>query len=141
MENTMIQNTEKNVRTNEEFARNYKVATQDGIYGPVAVGNINEYDGRLIINLCMKTIRSGERNATYSQPVDWRLKAGTGEYVNVLVQNGYVTKIMPIVPKSLSSEVAKSIEYASMGEAAVKSAQEIISEAAKSETKEELVNG
>lgn len=112
----MIQNTVKVQRTNEEFARNYKRALQDGIFGPVAVGNINKYvdkntgEERMIVNLCMKTIRSGERNATYSQPSDWRLKFGTGEHVNVLVQNGYVSKIMPIVARTLTSDVAKAIQ-------------------------------
>ena len=121
METTLSQNTATSGRSNEEFARNYKRANQDGIFGPVAIGNINEHAGRIIINLCMKTIRSGERNATYSQPADWKVKFGTGEYVNVLVQNGYVSKIMPIVAKPLTSEVAKAIqesmEHESMSEA------------------------
>jgi hypothetical protein len=116
MSNTLSQNQEEPLRTNEEFAKNYKRANQDGIYGPIAIGNINEYQGRMIINLCMKTVRSGERNATYSQPVDWKLKFATGEFVNVLVQNGYIAKLMPISPKSLTSGVAKAIEEASAGQ-------------------------
>lgn len=73
---TQSQNQENPKRSNEEFSKNYKRANQDGIFGPVAVGNINEFQGRMIINLCMKTVRSGEKNASYSQPSDWKLKAG-----------------------------------------------------------------
>ena len=127
MNNIVSQNNESLVRTNEEFAKNYKRASQDGVFGPVAVGNINEFNGRYIINLCMKTVRSGDKNATYSHPVDWKLKVATGDYVNVLVQDGYVTKLMPITPKTLSSEVARSIE-GTMVKQETSRGEEVISE-------------
>jgi len=103
------------VRSNEDFSRNYLRANSDGVYGPIAVGNINEFDDEkngktMIINLCFKTIRSGEKNASLSQPSDWKLKFSTGQFVNVQVENGYVRKIMAIHVKSLTSAVAKSIE-------------------------------
>lgn len=133
MSNTLSQNMEIPHRSNEEFSKNYKRANQDGIYGPVAVGNINKFDGpggpRMIINLCMKTIRSGERNASYSQPADWRLKVSTGEHVNVLVENGYVRKLMPIVTKSLTSTVARGIELAEAEDEALATGKEITAQA------------
>ena len=58
-------------KKNEEYAKHYPTVKQDGYYGPITVGNIGEYDGRDLINLCVKTVKSGDRNAVASFPKSW----------------------------------------------------------------------
>ena len=99
---TMSQN-----RTPEEYAVNYPVITKDGFYGPLSVGNIVEYNGRTLMNICVKTSMSGERNAVASYPSAWftgkKFPFAPGDQVNVIVSNGYISKAFHAKPKTIIS--------------------------------------
>ena len=87
-----------------EYARNYPLVLADSnLMGPVTVGNIGEYKGRSIINLCLRTVRSNPYNATISFPADWK-KASMfkpGDQVNIQIEGGYVRNIWFARPESV----------------------------------------
>jgi len=63
----------------------------------VTVANLGEYNGRAIINLCLRTVKSHPYNATISFPKDWK-KASQfkpGDQVVVAIANGYVKNLLP----------------------------------------------
>jgi hypothetical protein len=99
---TVANSTEK--RTPQDFAKNYPLAPKDGRYPNIAVGNITEFNGRYIINLCLKTVRSNENGlgASMSHPVEWGMKYQTGQHVDVLIEKGYVKKL-------LTSQLSKTV--------------------------------
>ena len=66
--NTVLNTSENTKRTPEEFAANYDIAKSDGSYN-VTIGNVNEFDGKIFVNLCLKTAKSGAKNAVYVRPV------------------------------------------------------------------------
>lgn len=85
---------------NIEYAKNYPLLSFDGLHQPVTVGNISDSgNGRTLINLNCKSLKSGDRNAVYSIPSDWAdAKAfKTGDIVVVVVADGWVKKIKPAV--------------------------------------------
>jgi hypothetical protein len=81
-----------------DYAQNYPmVQTDSSLMGPVTVANLGEYNGRAIINLCLRTAKSHPYNATISFPKDWK-KASQfkpGDQVNVTIANGYVKNLWP----------------------------------------------
>jgi len=79
----------ENKKSNLEFAKHYPVVKQDGYFGPITVGNIGEYDDRDLINLCVKTAKSGDRNAVASFPKSWGKSSlfSPGDQVNIVVEN------------------------------------------------------
>jgi len=99
-----------------DFARNYHLVSQDGNYGGITVGNITEYNGRVIINLCLRTAKTNPLNATISYPRDWPIASRfkTSDIVDVIVSNGYVEKIkltrfMPIGKRLSAAGVNQAI--------------------------------
>jgi hypothetical protein len=107
----------ENKKSNEEYAKNYPAVKQDGYYGPITVGNIGEYDGRDLINLCVKTAKSGERNAVASFPKSWGKASlfAPGDMVNIVVEDGFIKKLTHAKAKPLSfaavnREVAEAVE-------------------------------
>ncbi len=128
-------------RSAQEFAANYKVITKDGFYGPVTVGNIVPHNGKILINLNVKTLKSGDRGAVHSQPQSWYEKKAfpyaTGDQVNIVVKNGYVDKISLAKAEVLGSTYAKSASIdAPVDTTKDKSALEQL-EAKEDETKDE----
>jgi hypothetical protein len=90
-------------RTPQEFAKNYPLAPKDGRYPNIAIGNITEFNGRYIINVCLKTAKSGDVGASMSYPVEWGLKVQTGQHMDVLIEDGYVKKLLsPVMSKTIS---------------------------------------
>ena len=79
-----------------EYAKNYPIVLRDSPFvGPITVGNIGTFNGRVIVNLCLRTVKSGETNATISFPIEWA-KASRfqpGDQVNVKIEDGYVRNI------------------------------------------------
>ncbi len=117
---------------NIEYAKNYPVISFDGLHQPVTVGNISTGDnGRTMINLCARTQKSGDRNAVYTVPNDWRDATAfkPGDQVCIQVVDGYIKKIrlaqVNIVGKKSSSVSAARVNDAAALE--VKSA-EVLSE-------------
>lgn len=102
--NTTSQKTE---RTPQEFATNYPVIKTDGFFGPISVGNIVEYNSRIMMNLCIKTNKTGDRNAVSSYPSEWYqfkpFPFRCGDQVNVLIQDGYVKKVFKAKPTAVST--------------------------------------
>lgn len=126
-------------RSPEEFAVNYPIAKSDGAYN-VTIGNITEHEGKIYVNLCMKTLRSKERNAAYVRPVEGTPgKFGPwgplpqfmqkGMRVTVEVVNGYPNKLSPIATKPLSVAVARAIADEMESEQVLKTAKQIIEDA------------
>lgn len=123
-----------------EYARNYPLVQADSPFlGPVTVGNIGEYQGRSIINLCIRTAKSDPYNATISFPSDWK-KASQfkpGDQVNVKVEDGYVKNIWlarpePILTSKISAaavnqQVAQAMEQIAAEEAV----KQVVAEATK----------
>lgn len=92
-------------RTPQEFAKNYPLAPKDGRYPNIAVGNITEHNGRYIVNLCLKTVRSNVTGVgtQMSFPIGWGLKVKTGQHMDVLIEDGYVKKLLtPMLSKTIS---------------------------------------
>ena len=95
-----------------EYAKNYPVVLTDqpmGV-GPITVGNIGTYpkegtNQRTIINLCLRTAKTGERNASISAPVEfgWASKYQAGDKVNVIIEGGYAKKIWHVRSASISA--------------------------------------
>lgn len=122
-------------KTREEFAANYAVITSDGFFGPVSVGNINEYNGRIIMNLCVKTVKSQEKNAAISFPQDWYshkpFPFATGDQVNILIEEGFVRKAYRAKAKPVSTVSAVAVNKA-VGEAVANiQAEQAVKEAMK----------
>lgn len=116
------------VRTPEEFAKRYKTYG-DGITPPVSVGNINVFDpetgetfgaydpdedypdtARVIINLNCKTVKSGKRNASMSQPASWNLRWRTGDFVLAHIENGWIQRLMPVTANKAKTLSAAEID-------------------------------
>ena len=104
-------------KSNEEYAKHYPVVKQDGYFGPVVVGNLGQYNDRDIINLCLKTTRSNDRNSSISFPRSWGKASAfmPGDLVNVVVEDGYIKKIIHAKPKPVSfsainREIAEIVE-------------------------------
>jgi len=90
-------------------AKNYPMFSDGLTPQPVTVGNITNYTNkagyeRTLINFNCKTERcvggsmsdeNAPANATYDQPADWKLKATTGQIVQLFIQDGRVNKIFP----------------------------------------------
>lgn len=78
------------------YAKNYPhVVVDTPMMGPFSVGNINEYNGRVIINVCVRTEKSHPRNATISYPKDWP-KASQfkpGDQVNIAIEKGLIKRM------------------------------------------------
>jgi hypothetical protein len=92
-----------------DYAKHFPVVLKDSPYlGPVSVGNVGAHNGRTIINLCLRTAKSGERNATISFPSDWA-KASQfqpGDQVNVKIEDGYVKNIWAAKPERIRHSVS-----------------------------------
>lgn len=91
------------------YAKNYPtINSQAGLFGPVAVSNLSGFNGRVIINLAMKTARSAPKNACISFPAQWSnaSRFRPGDLVNVFVEDGYVRKIWPAKPTALATAKA-----------------------------------
>lgn len=117
---------------NIDYAKNYPVLAFDGLHQPVTVGNISSGDnGRTLINLCAKTQKSGDRNAVYSIPSDWKDATAfkPGDLVCVLVADGYVKKIRPamvnVVGKKSSVSAARVNQESALEEKSDEIKQEI----------------
>ncbi len=98
-------------RTPEDYAKNYPTVKGTGVFGPVSVGNVGEYNGRVIINLCVKTTRSGDKNATISFPKDWAKahRFQSGDKVNFEIgPDGYIKDIFHVKAQSVSSKSSVS---------------------------------
>ena len=98
----------ENKKTSEDYAKNYGVIKSDGFYGPFSVGNISEYDDRDIINICVKTLKSGDRNAMISYPKSWGKASvyAPGDQVNLIVEQGFIKKISHAKPRTISFSAA-----------------------------------
>lgn len=80
-----------------EYAKNFPLVSGDGLFGPVPISNVTDYNDRVIINLCLKTRKTSPRNASISYPKEWN-KAGrfkAGDLVNAQITDGYIRKIWP----------------------------------------------
>ncbi|UJP64023.1 hypothetical protein [Mongoliitalea daihaiensis] len=51
-------------------------------------------DGRIIILLPFRTARYLNKWASYSIPSSWKLKHSVGDYVNAVIEDGYINKLM-----------------------------------------------
>src|SRR5690606_30765900 len=84
---------------------------------------------RIIINLNMKTEKSGSRNASLSMPVVWPsgdravVKWGTGEYVCAIVENGYVRKLIPV--SSMKAKILTAAEVDKKNQQAIEAQAQI----------------
>jgi hypothetical protein len=87
-----------------DYAKNYPLVTKDSpLMGPVTVGNVGEFNGRVIINLCLRTAKSNPYNAAISFPKDWS-KASQfkpGDQVNIRIHDGFVQNIWIAKPEPL----------------------------------------
>jgi hypothetical protein len=101
----------ENKKSNEEYAKNYPTVQQDGYFGPITVGNNGEYDGRDLINLCVKTVKSGDRNAVASFPKGWgKARLFTpGDQVNVVIEDGFVKKMLSFKNKGIKLVTTSSV--------------------------------
>lgn len=131
-----------------EFARNYPVVLKDSPFlGPVSIANVGSYNGRVIVNLCLRTARSGENNASISFPQEWSKasKFQAGDVVNVKIEDGYIKNIWharpePVRAHSISAavvnqQVAEAIEN-QHSEAVAQSVEAELAEVAESTTGE-----
>lgn len=113
------------------------VQADSNLMGPVTVGNIGEYNGRRIINLCIRTTKSDPSNATISFPLDWK-KASMfkpGDQVNIKVEDGYVKNIWlarpePIRVAKVSAAVVNQQVAEAMEQQAIEQAvKQVVAEA------------
>jgi hypothetical protein len=120
-----------------DYAKNYPLVLTDSPFtGPVSVGNIGEFDGRVIINLCLRTAKSEPVNATISFPNDWRKATifKPGDQVNVKIENGYVknlwhAKAEPVRTGKISAATVNQQVAEAMDEKAAEEAvEEVIAE-------------
>lgn len=124
-----------------EYAKNYPLVLADSNFmGPVTVGNIGEYNGRRIVNLCIRTTKSDPSNATISFPLAWK-KASQfkpGDQVNIKVEDGFVKNIWlarpePIRTAKISAAVVNQQVAEAMEQQAVEQAvKQVVAEATKS---------
>jgi hypothetical protein len=124
-----------------EYAKNYPlVLTDSNFMGPVTVGNVGEFNGRSIINLCIRTANSDPYNATISFPSDWR-KASMfkpGDQVNIQIQDGYVKNLWFARPESIrpakisAAVVNQQVADAMAEQAAEEAVKQVVEESAKS---------
>jgi hypothetical protein len=124
-----------------DYAKNYPLVQADSPFlGPVSVGNIGEYQGRSIINLCIRTAKSDPYNATISFPSDWK-KASQfkpGDQVNIKVEDGYVKNIWPARPEPVrtarisAAVVNQQVAQAMEEKAAEEAVKQVVAEATKS---------
>jgi hypothetical protein len=128
-------NSENVKRTPEEFAKNYP-RFGDGLVGqPIAIGNINEIidkngNKRILVNLCMKTTGSGDRNAVWSTKFNLPSHVRTGAYVQPYIENGYVKKLIPMAASaSMVTSVNEAAQEQLDQEAADKAVDQTIKEA------------
>jgi hypothetical protein len=114
-----------------QYAKNYPLVDRDtkaeGM-GPITVGNIGEYNGRTIINLCLRTKRTEERgggNATISFPSDWPKASAfrPGDMVNVIITDGYVKKIWHVRPEAAPSVATKRVSLDAVNTAVAEAIQ------------------
>lgn len=103
----------QNTKTPAEYAANYPTITTDGLYGPLSVANINSFNGRILMNVCCKTTRSGDRNAVISYPESWfkdrPFPHRPGDQINILVEDGYIKKAFAAKAKSVTSISAATV--------------------------------
>jgi hypothetical protein len=97
---------EKRLR-NIEYAKNYPFL-KEGLNSPVTIGNIGEYDGRVLINLAAK-LRGKETNAVYSCPKSWAIatRYNTGDIVSVNVVGNEVVGLKPVVFNNMGARPAQ----------------------------------
>lgn len=97
----------QNKKTPQEYAANYPVIHVDGYYGPLSVGNVTPFNTRILVNVCCKTTRSGDKNAVISYPESWfkdrPFPFRPGDQINILVEDGYIKKAFAAKAKSVSS--------------------------------------
>src|SRR5690349_9812753 len=124
-----------------EYAKNYPLVLADSNFmGPVTVGNIGEYNGRKIINLCIRTAKSDPYNATVSFPTDWKkaVMFKPGDQVNIKVEDGYVKNLWLAKPEPVrtskisaamvNQQVAEAMEQKAVEEAV----KQVVAEATQS---------
>ena len=104
-----------------EFAQNYPFRGEDGHFGPVSIANVNraveitKKDGstelRDIVNLCLRTPNSKGSNATISAPSEWNKFgwARSGGLVEVVMENGFIKKIIKSVAEPVSRKGAAKV--------------------------------
>lgn len=119
-----------------DYAKNYPLVLADSnLIGPVTVGNIGEYNGRTIINLCLRTAKSDPFNATISFPSDWKKAAmfKTGDQVNIQIADGYVRNIWLARPEPIrrvsAAAVNQQVAEAMTEKAAEEAVKQVVAEA------------
>jgi hypothetical protein len=96
--------------------------------GPVSIANVGAYNGRVIVNLCLRTAKSGENNASISFPQEWSKasKFQAGDVVNVKIEDGYIRNIWHARPEPVR---AHNISAAAVNEHIAEAIQNQHSEA------------
>lgn len=101
----------------KDYAKNYPLVLADSNFmGPISVGNINEHNGRVIVNLCLVTAKSNPKNASISFPKEWSkaTQFKPGDQVNVKIEQGYVKNIWLAKPESVKD--AKRVSASKVNE-------------------------
>lgn len=120
-----------------DYAKNYPlVLTDSNFMGPISVGNIGEYNGRKIINLCIRTAKSDPYNATISFPSDWKkaIMFKPGDQVNIKVEEGYVKNIWLAKPEAVraakisAAAVNQQVAEAMAEKAAEEAVRQVVAE-------------
>lgn len=120
-----------------EFAKNYPMVSDDGLWAAITVGNIGEYKDRDIVNLCLRTPKSGANNASISYPKIWNKAKNfrSGMLVDVQIVDGFIKKITPSVAKAVTTkkvsaaEVNKQVGHAMEEQEAEEATQDVVNEA------------
>jgi len=112
----MSTTTNTTKKTAADFAAELPLVS-DGYYGPVRITSANMYNGDLIINLPVRTVKSvakdgSVRNATKTIKSDWtifnKFLGSQGRLVEFTILDGYVKSIEFSKPTAVSSK--RSIE-------------------------------
>lgn len=132
-----------------DFAKNYLVFLHDTtLAGPVTVGNVTQIDAngksRTIVNLCLRTAKSGDKNASVSFPSDWSkaTRFAKGDQVNIRIEGGYVKDIYAAKPEPIRKMSAATVDSEIKEEISKESTEQAIDDLLNSkeeEQKKELV--